>query len=123
MTTSPHLKTIYAAVFIIIVALLGFYFFKKNVGTINIPDKSSIEETENDQAQTLSGITVPEGFKINIFAKDLPDARAILMTGGGMLISQTSEGKITFVQDKDGDGSAEIKKVVLDKLNKPHGME
>jgi glucose/arabinose dehydrogenase len=46
----------------------------------------------------------------------------MLSTGSGVLVSQTSEGKVTLVEDKDGDGVAESKRVILDKLNKPHGL-
>ncbi len=113
---------------LVVIALIffGVYLFKKNVGTVNIPSKAPVSEIPENSANnvsTLPGFTLPPGFSLHIFAKNLPGARTILITGNGILVSQTSEGKISLVQDKDHDGVAETKKTVLDKLNKPHGLE
>ncbi len=65
-------------------------------------------------------LSLPPGFSIEIFAKDLPGARVMLQVGREMYVSQTSEGKITLLTLKDGevaDGE-----VWLKNLNKPHGL-
>ncbi len=112
-------------ILIIIAAFIlgGWYLFKKEVGTVTIPEKNDpIVNGGNNSLSTVPYLKVPEGFGISIYAKDLPGARTILVMGNGILVAQTSEGKVTLVSDTDNDGIAETKKVILDKLNKPHGL-
>jgi glucose/arabinose dehydrogenase len=117
-------KWITIIITVIFLLFFGWYLFKKEIGSVSIPAKNTTEKyKDGDLLQSLSYLHVPEGFGISVFAKDLPGARAMLLTGDGILVSQTSEGKITLLQDKDNDGTAETRKVILDKLNKPHGME
>ncbi len=68
-------------------------------------------------------LEVPEGFTATIFARDLKGARVMLRDPRGtMLVSQTSEGRVVALPDRDGDGQADEAVIVLDGLRQPHGL-
>ena len=66
-------------------------------------------------------LKLPDGFSIEIFAKDLPGARVMAMGSGGMYVSQTSEGKIAHI-GFDVDGNATRPVLAFSSLQKPHGI-
>ncbi|MES2953458.1 MAG: PQQ-dependent sugar dehydrogenase [Patescibacteria group bacterium] len=67
--------------------------------------------------------TVPEGFKISLYAENLPGARDVVHDpGGGLAVSLPGEGKIVTVVDTDADGKADKTFLVLEDLNGPHGI-
>lgn len=71
---------------------------------------------------SLSYLKLPEGFKIDIFAKDLEDPRVITFDPAGrMLVSETKAGRVILLEDGK-DGIAETKTTILSGLNKPHGL-
>lgn len=66
-------------------------------------------------------LTLPPGFEISIFAKDLPKARVMAFDGfGNMWVSRTREGVITQLVIEDG----EVKEQhdIFRGLNNPHGL-
>ncbi|OGI65569.1 hypothetical protein A3A95_03135 [Candidatus Nomurabacteria bacterium RIFCSPLOWO2_01_FULL_39_18] len=64
---------------------------------------------------------MPEGFSLNIFAKNIPGARVMALDGfGNMWVSQTNEGTITTLYIKDG--VVKDQHVVFKNLDKPHGL-
>lgn len=70
-----------------------------------------------------SPFTLPDGFRVSVYAKDLAAPRVMHYgPSGHMLVSIPKEGKIVALVDKDFDGTAEGTVTVIDKLNKPHGM-
>lgn len=78
------------------------------------PDLSSFE--------TLP-FTLPARFVATLYADGLDGARVLARDESGhLVVSQTSEGKITALLDTNGDGQAEDKKVILSGLNNPHGI-
>jgi len=116
-------KVAYSLVGIVALGLLGWYFFEKNIGVIEIPNEKPITEEGEGKIGSVEGITVPQGFKLNIFAKDLPDARVMEFDPKGrILVSQSTAGKITAVEDMDSDGVAEKNIELASGLNVPHGI-
>lgn len=114
-------KTFYILILVLMFVFLGFYVFQKNIGTVNIPNKASTEEIE--KVPSLSGFKVPDGFSLNIFAKDVPGARVLeIDSRGRILVSQTSEGKIVALRNTDNDPASDEQKVLISGLKKPHGM-
>lgn len=68
-------------------------------------------------------LSLPPGFSISIFAKDLVNPRVMIYDSGGtMLVSIPSEGKVVALPDRDEDGKADETIVVLKNLNRPHGL-
>lgn len=66
-------------------------------------------------------LKLPPGFKISIFADNVPKARVMAWdNGGNMLVSQTSLGKITHLRLENNEVVEQT--TFLEGLNKPHGM-
>ena len=106
---------------------VDFYFKNfRGVGpTIKSPpeDISEIIEKSGDGAknETEMPLSLPRGFSISVFAKDLPGARVMALDSlGNMWVSQTSEGIISLLEVKDGEVVSKSK--VFSGLNKPHGL-
>jgi glucose/arabinose dehydrogenase len=68
-------------------------------------------------------IRLPEGFRIEIFADSLPDARSLALTPNGVLFVGTrNNGSVYAVRDSDGDGSAESRFTIATGLTMPNGV-
>ncbi len=129
MKKNTGISKILLLVLIAVLLFGGWYLFKKYVGTVNIPSKETPTETKtagdaSNIDPLIAKLSVPNGFKMSIFARNISGARQILFApDGGILVSQTSEGKIALLRDTDGDGVADVIKTIAQGLNKPHGME
>ncbi|MGF1591494.1 MAG: PQQ-dependent sugar dehydrogenase [Pleurocapsa sp.] len=63
-------------------------------------------------------LQVPPGFRVNVFADNLPSVRWMTVTpDGDVLAVQSRENKIVLLQDKDRDGVAEIQQTFGDRNN------
>jgi glucose/arabinose dehydrogenase len=68
-------------------------------------------------------LTLPPGFSISIFAKNLPDARVMTFDPSGRLVvSLTSEGKVVALPDEDVNHQADRSITVVQGLKNPHGL-
>ena len=71
-------------------------------------------------------LQVPPGFRVNLFADNLPSVRWMTVTpDGDVLAVQSKQNKITLLQDKDSDGVAEVRETFGDRnnnLNQPLGV-
>ena len=75
---------------------------------------------------TLDGrLRGPRGARLTRFAEDVKNARFLRFTAtGDLLVTQPREGRVLLLErDKDGDGRADGRHVVLEGLNRPHGMD
>jgi len=129
MKTFSISKIIYVVFAFFVLTFFSWYLFEKNIGTVNIPSSVPIDTTSDtaigaDKIPSLPGFILSKGlsgFSLNIFTKDLPGVRAMALDGfGNMWVSQTSEGKITTLEIKDGIVTRQH--TVLKNLNKPHGL-
>ncbi|MEL6494420.1 MAG: sorbosone dehydrogenase family protein [Cyanobacteria bacterium J06623_7] len=63
-------------------------------------------------------LNVPLGFAVNVYADDLPSVRWMTVTpDGDVLAVQSKQNIITLLQDKDGDGVAEVRQTFGDRQN------
>ncbi|MDX2169262.1 MAG: PQQ-dependent sugar dehydrogenase [Deltaproteobacteria bacterium] len=69
-------------------------------------------------------IHLPDGFRINTYAGGIPNARLLRFTpAGDLLVSAPGQSKVLLVErDRNGDGVADGKRVLLDGLTLPHGL-
>jgi glucose/arabinose dehydrogenase len=70
-------------------------------------------------------LTVPAGFTVNVFARDLQFPRFMaLAPNGDVFLSEPfrGAGRITILRDADGDGAAETREVFATGLNRPFGL-
>lgn len=86
----------------------------------SVPQEGQEAEGENATAMPLS---LPEGFSISLYAKDLGSPRAMHWgPDGRMLVSIPAQGRVVAISDANGDGVAEKVETVLAGLNRPHGL-
>jgi len=73
-------------------------------------------------AATEDSLHVPAGFRVSLFAR-VSGAR-VLSPGpdGALYVSQTSAGRVMRVVDTNGDGVADAQAIVVDGLDRPHGL-
>ena len=68
-------------------------------------------------------LTLPEGFRSNLFAQGLSHARNLTVAPDGtVFLAQPGLGEVTLLRDRDGDGVAEIIRPFLTGLDRPHGL-
>jgi glucose/arabinose dehydrogenase len=72
-----------------------------------------------------SRIRAAPGFAIDLFAESVDNARLLRVTPAGhVLVSQPRKGRVLLLEpDADGDGRSDARRVVLEGLNRPHGMD
>lgn len=71
----------------------------------------------------LSAIRLPEGFRIEVYAQGVTNARAMCWGDRGTLfVGSRSEGVVHALRDEDGDGVAEVHRLVAEKLKMPVGV-
>lgn len=70
-------------------------------------------------------LTLPEGFSFDTWAAGLPGPRLLHVTDAGdLLVSAPRDGKVFLVQrDRNGDGSSDGVDVLLEGLDRPHGLD
>ena len=76
-----------------------------------------------DEARLTRNLTLPAGFRINLFAEGLGRARLMVMTGIGDIILSSPGSKVLLVRrDGDGDGRSDGVSTLITGLNSPHGL-
>lgn len=71
----------------------------------------------------LDKIKMPEGFKIEIYAKDVDNARSLCRGEDGTIFVGNRQGdKVFALRDEDGDQVAEKKYIIAEGLNMPNGV-
>ncbi len=84
---------------------------------------ASAERSTKAQEPAEANLKLPAGFRANLFASGLDNARWLQMTpNGDVLLAEAEAGKITLLRDADGDGKAEMKVTFADGFQRPHGM-
>lgn len=71
-----------------------------------------------------AALHTPPGFRIGLYATGVTGARMLQFTASGaLIISQTHNGQVLLLSpDRNGDGVADSRRVLLEGLNGPHGV-
>jgi glucose/arabinose dehydrogenase len=77
---------------------------------------------ENADAQNSSDIKLPPGFKIEVYAQDVPNARSMALSPDGVLFVGTRESRVYAVIDTNKDYKADNVITIADGLNSPNGV-
>ena len=81
-----------------------------------------VEEAPTDITDRLDNITMPEGFKIALYA-EVPNARSMALSPSGTLyVGNRGKDKVYAVRDTDGDKVADEVLVIDEDLNMPNGV-
>jgi glucose/arabinose dehydrogenase len=78
-----------------------------------------------DASLVGSRIRAADGFRVELYAADVPNARFLRVTPrGDLLVSQPKHGRITLLErDADGDGRADGQRALAEDRNHPHGLD
>lgn len=117
---------------LVLITLIGFYIYKNYylTGAINeaislgSPPNKTIKELISQGGEVPFPLSIEKGLKIGVFA-DLGNGKPRVLTLDPrevVVSSLTNEGKIVALPDTNGDGIADRQVVVLDGLDKPHGI-
>ncbi len=109
-----------------IVYFLSFLFAFANCNSVNFPDQKQAKEIAANPdvlQQHLKDIKLPDGFKIDLYAANVPNARAMSLSPAGTLfVGSMGEGKVYALRDEDGDKKAEKIYTLADGLKMPVGV-
>lgn len=98
------------------------------VGCSSANDEADVAKTEPNIPtgpidKDLERITLPDGFRIDYYAKDVENARSMALSESGILFVGTrSQDKVYAVVDSNKDGVADETVVVASGLNSPNGV-
>jgi glucose/arabinose dehydrogenase len=66
---------------------------------------------------------LPPGFKVNLFAAGLDEARWLTVApSGDVFLAEPKAGRVTLLRDADGDGVAELVTTYAEGFRRPHGL-
>ena len=73
--------------------------------------------------EMLSRLTLPAGFKVDIFAQDLGNARMMqVMDNGDVYLTRREQGDVLLLRDTNGDDAADERTTVAQNLPLVHGI-
>lgn len=106
-----------------------FYSQYRAVAPVLLPPDGDIVQIIEDQNEVLPGqddtdfaLDVPDGFSIEIFAKNIPGARVMVVDArGNMWVSQMKEGVVSLLTTND-EGIVTRVDPIFTGLNNPHGL-
>ncbi len=81
------------------------------------PDDDPVERDRD-----LDKISLPPGFRIDLYANDVPNARSLALSDNGVLFVGTRAGTVYAVVDSDDDFVADTIFVVDENLRAPNGV-
>ncbi|MCB0703953.1 MAG: sorbosone dehydrogenase family protein, partial [Saprospiraceae bacterium] len=101
--------------------LLSLIFFVTlSCSSLNPPKEKHAAISTN---LPLDLIKLPEGFSIDVFAVDVPNARSLEWSPNGTLfVSTRGEGKVYALKDTDGDYKSDEMYVLASGLKMPNGV-
>ncbi len=80
------------------------------------------EEKAVEAVVAQAGLNLPSGFVLSEFAS-VENARSLALTPSGtVFVSTRTAGSVYALRDTDGDGKAEEKYLIAEKLNSPNGV-
>ncbi|MFM7785304.1 MAG: oxidoreductase, partial [Gammaproteobacteria bacterium] len=77
-----------------------------------------------EEATIATRLRAPAGWRLGVYANDVPEARFMHLTASGdLIVSQPRLGQITLLgRDADGNGLPDRRAVLLSGLDRPHGV-
>jgi glucose/arabinose dehydrogenase len=72
--------------------------------------------------QVIANLRVPDGFRIEVFAEDVPGARSMALGQQGTLFVGTMKDKVYALSGTPGSETKPTVRVIAEKLNMPNGV-
>lgn len=117
---------------VLLVAAAAYVYFrvwpglKPAVGPVAsaaVPKKSPAKTAVPAVNDTGLPLVIPAGFRVQTFATGLAGPRMLAFDPAGVLVTTlTSDGKVVAMPDADGNGQADRSVVLVEGLNRPHGL-
>ncbi|WP_237055541.1 PQQ-dependent sugar dehydrogenase [Microbulbifer sediminum] len=91
---------------------------------VDIPWKQLTGGGDTDEQVVKHQLRVAEGYRVDLFADDLPNARWLAVTRrGDLLVSQPMRGQVSLLHaDSDRDGRSDGRRILIENLSRPHGL-
>lgn len=90
---------------------------------VNPPEKPKDIDEGLANNLPLERIRLPEGFKIELYAENVVNARSMdLSPNGTLFVGTRGKGHVYALQDKDGDNVADQKYLLAENLKLPNGV-
>ncbi|WP_237062697.1 MULTISPECIES: DUF7133 domain-containing protein [Microbulbifer] len=113
----------YALTFVaaLVAGLVALLFLTPGV---DIPWKQLTGGGDTDEQTVQRQLRAAEGYRVNLFADDLPNARWLAVTRrGDIIVSQPKRGQVSLLHaDQDRDGHSDERRILIEDLNRPHGL-
>ncbi len=78
---------------------------------------------ESPRELPLQELSVPDGFRVTLFADRVPGARSLCLGDAGtVFVGSRRQGTVVALSDGDGDGRAEQARVVVEGMRQPNGV-
>ncbi|WP_295801072.1 PQQ-dependent sugar dehydrogenase [uncultured Microbulbifer sp.] len=90
---------------------------------VNVP-WGQLLGASTDRETVSAKLQVAPGYRVGLFSSDVPNARFMAVTrNGDLLVSQPKLGQVSLLRaDRDGDGATDEQRVLIDGLQRPHGL-
>ncbi|WP_057940029.1 PQQ-dependent sugar dehydrogenase [Algoriphagus resistens] len=97
---------------------------KAEAQNFTTPNSANKRNISNALAEVkLDKIKLPENFKIEVWAADIPNARQMAISEDGIVfVGNRQEDKVYAIIDEDDDGKADTKFILAEDLNMPNGV-
>jgi glucose/arabinose dehydrogenase len=88
----------------------------------------TVKPAERDfSEERMRGLSLPAGFRIDVFAQDLENPRVLLvMENGDIYVAEREAGRVTLLRDTNGDGRPDVRRAVVTGLGEDlagvHGL-
>src|SRR3954468_22483687 len=73
-------------------------------------------------APLAARLTVPAGFKVQVFSASVPGARSLTLGAKGTVFVGTKAGSVYALVDSSGDGTADAVHTIASGLDMPNGV-
>ncbi len=92
---------------------------------VNLPMSSVLPWLADTQSPDVSRLRVPSGFRLDLFADGVEDARMLRATPDGeLIVASPRTGSIWWLKrDIDGDGAADERRLLKSDLDGPNGLD
>ena len=105
----------------LILVLLAVWLVAKYVFKVNPP--LAVPGKEHTPELHLDKLQLPKGFKVEIYASDIKNARSLCLSPEGTLyVGTRSAGNVYALKDTDGDNRCDKKFTLLTEGNMPNGV-
>ncbi|WP_343854750.1 PQQ-dependent sugar dehydrogenase [Algoriphagus jejuensis] len=93
-------------------------------GKISATDGNNKLDIRDAKADVnLDQIKLQPGFKIDVWAADVPNARSMAISDNGVVfVGSRQEGSVYALVDENADGKADSKFILAEELNMPNGV-